>query len=538
MSGITKRGQLLTATTGAWTNNPTRFNYQWLRCAGTDCQPIPGAMLETYRVAKPDQGHGLAVLVTATNAVGSGTARSTITGAAIAGPPVNTRIPVIASSSPLIQQGVTLTMTSYAWDATDDTGYSFSWERCDGNGCVAIPGATGDKYTLLAADVGKKIVAVSTAGNVDGTVAARSAETDIVAIAGPRWKTLPLLSNSNGRVGDVLAITPGVWTGPTLTSDTVELMRCTNVCVRTGATNLSSYTVANGDLGAILRVKETAANAGGSTVVWSARYVGPIVGTQGASAVLSNREAPLRSASGETLALARLSGGASAAAAKPKSGPKVALRRPSGVKGKLTAWACPAAVEAGATPPPCSKKVKLVKKATLSLPATTTARSAWSSSAPASGRYLAPPRSPTSRPSARARPSNPRRTTLGRGGERGREVVRAGRVGDEPHVLDEDVEGALGLVEGAVDHPLAPVVEHERGGGAVADHVTDGAGVEPHGLGEGERLGGRGDVHAAQQLVDELDLLAVAGLVADDRRAAGQRVEQRAHALDRRRWRR
>ena len=202
VSGITKRGQLLTATTGTWTNNPTRFNYQWLRCAGTDCQPIPGAMLETYRVAKADQGFGLAVLVTATNAVGSGTARSTITGAAIAGPPVNTRIPVIASSSPLIQQGVTLTMTSYAWDATDDTGYSFSWERCDGNGCVAIPGATGDKYTLLAADVGKKIVAVSTAGNVDGTVAARSAETDIVAIAGPRWKTLPLLSNSNGRVGD------------------------------------------------------------------------------------------------------------------------------------------------------------------------------------------------------------------------------------------------------------------------------------------------------------------------------------------------
>jgi len=53
-------------------------------------------------------------------------------------------------------------------------------------------------------------------------LAARSVETDIVAIAGPRWKTLPLLSNSNGRVGDVLAITPGVWTGPTLTSDTVE----------------------------------------------------------------------------------------------------------------------------------------------------------------------------------------------------------------------------------------------------------------------------------------------------------------------------
>jgi hypothetical protein len=261
---------------------------------------------------------------------------------------------------------VTLTMTGYAWDATDDTGFSFTWERCDGNGCSPIPGATGDKYTLLAGDVGFEIVAVSTASNVDGTVSARSAATDIVAVAGPRWKTLPLLSNSNGRVGDVLQITPGVWTGPALTSSAVELMRCTNVCVARG-TN-SSYTIAAGDLGAILRVRETAANAGGSTVVWSARYVGPVVGAQGASAVLSSREAPLRNAKGQTLAFAKLSGRAKAAAAKP-SGPKVALRRPAKVKGKLTAWACPAAVEAGATPPPCSKKVKLGKKTTLRLPA-------------------------------------------------------------------------------------------------------------------------------------------------------------------------
>ncbi len=236
-----------------------------------------------------------------------------------------------------------------------------------------IPGATGDQYTLLAADVGKTIVAVSTAANVDGTVAARSAETDIVAIAGPRWKTLPLLSNSNGRVGDMLDRSrPACGRGPTAhqrhrRADALHQ----RVRADAAAANLSSYTVANGDLGAILRVKETAANAGGPTVVWSARYVGPdrrhpgrVGGAQpprGPAAQRERRDPGARS----------LSGVASAAAAKPKSGPKVALRRPSGVKGKLTAWACPATVEAGATPPPCSKKVKLVKQATLSLPATT-----------------------------------------------------------------------------------------------------------------------------------------------------------------------
>ena len=46
------------------------------------------------------------------------------------------------------------------------------------------------------------------------------------------------------------------------------------------------------------------------------------------------------------------------------------LRRPAKVKGKLVAWACPATVSAGATPPPCSAKVTLRKSAKLRLPAT------------------------------------------------------------------------------------------------------------------------------------------------------------------------
>ena len=53
---------------------------------------------------------------------------------------------------------------------------------------------------------------------------------------------------------------------------------------------------------------------------------------------------------------------------KPK-GAKVTLRRAGKVKGKLVAWACPATVTEGATPPPCSAKVTLRKKATLKLPA-------------------------------------------------------------------------------------------------------------------------------------------------------------------------
>ena len=41
------------------------------------------------------------------------------------------------------------------------------------------------------------------------------------------------------------------------------------------------------------------------------------------------------------------------------------------VKGKLVAWACPATIDEGATPPPCSARVSLRKRATLRLPAST-----------------------------------------------------------------------------------------------------------------------------------------------------------------------
>jgi hypothetical protein len=149
------------------------------------------------------------------------------------------------------------------------------------------------------------------------------------------------------------------------------MMRCTNVCVPRGPANATTYTIAGSDLGAILRVRETASNVGGEVTVWSARYVGPVISAMAAAGVLSSVETPLKNSDGSTLALAKLSGSTlarAAAAGKPK-GAKVALRRAGKVKGKLVAWACAATVTEGATPPPCSAKVTLRKKATLKLPA-------------------------------------------------------------------------------------------------------------------------------------------------------------------------
>ena len=146
---------------------------------------------------------------------------------------------------------------------------------------------------------------IVTATNVDGSVASASAPSDVVLPAAPRWRDLPVLSANNGYVGGVLSVTDGVFTGPAVTSDVTQIMRCTNAC--TPISSAASYTIVTADIGAILRVRETASNAGGTAVVWSAQYVGPVASSASASAVLGVGQAVLRNKDGDPLATAQLS---------------------------------------------------------------------------------------------------------------------------------------------------------------------------------------------------------------------------------------
>ena len=158
------------------------------------------------------------------------------------------------------------------------------------------------------------------------------------------------------------------------------MMRCTNVCVPRGAANdaTRSPTATWARSCACARRRPTpAARRRCGRRATSARSSPPRPPPRCSAS--ARRRCATRS--GTTLALAKLSGDARrASAAQAKRGAKVALRRPASVKGKLVAWACPATVSAGATPPPCSAKVTLRKSATLRLPATRPARCAswWS----------------------------------------------------------------------------------------------------------------------------------------------------------------
>ena len=74
VSGVAQQGQVLGATPGGWSGNPTSFAYQWRRCntAGSSCSDIVPAVGITYVVQAADVGFTLRVRVTASNGAGAG----------------------------------------------------------------------------------------------------------------------------------------------------------------------------------------------------------------------------------------------------------------------------------------------------------------------------------------------------------------------------------------------------------------------------------------------------------------------------------
>jgi thermitase len=90
ISGQAVSGQTLTAGTGSWSESPSAYSYQWLRCdsSGANCAEVLGATSASYPLGSPDVGATLRVSVTAANGVGtSQPARSQPTAVVTPAPP-------------------------------------------------------------------------------------------------------------------------------------------------------------------------------------------------------------------------------------------------------------------------------------------------------------------------------------------------------------------------------------------------------------------------------------------------------------------
>jgi Ig domain of plant-specific actin-binding protein len=279
-------------------------------------------------------------------------------------------------------QSSPLSIVDVTWNATLDTSYAIVWKRCDSAGanCTVITGATATAYAPTAADVGHTLIAAETATNPDGSATATTPASQVIVPAAPRWRDLPVITSSSTAVGGALGITAGVWTGPAVTSDVVDVMRCTSTCV--AVSSAAQYTIVTADVGAILRLRETASNAGGATVVWSAQYVGPVTSVASAAAVLSSGQAVLRNSRGQALATAEVSSSATMGAnaltrggARLTSGSRsganreVTIRRARRLHARLRAWACRVATPSAAAPPPCTRQIILGATGRLVLPA-------------------------------------------------------------------------------------------------------------------------------------------------------------------------
>jgi len=192
ISGTARVGQTLTSTNGTWTNAPTAYAYQWVRCntSGAACVPVPNAMQKSYTLVAADAGHQIRVRVTAANADGSAGAESEPTATVAASSvPRNTDRPIV-SGTPELGEEQTADVGSWAGDPTS---YAYQWQRCEADNfvsCAAILGAGSKIYTARATDIGFRLRVQVIAKNAGGAATATSAATAVIR---------PKLKIVNGR---------------------------------------------------------------------------------------------------------------------------------------------------------------------------------------------------------------------------------------------------------------------------------------------------------------------------------------------------
>jgi hypothetical protein len=272
ISGTAHDGQLLTVGGGSWRGTPPEsFAYEWQVCPRSGaCTAIPGADSASYRVATPQIGSKLRVLVTATNAAGSLSVLSRRTTKILVGAPVNTLAPSVGGS---LLEGQALTAEPGTWAGTGPISFAYQWLRCSvaGGGCAQIPGANEASYTASGLDLASNLAVVVTATNAQGAVSATSAETQPILGILPTNILLPSISGLL-QDGGLLSVAGGSWTGSEPISYAYQWQSCGalgEACKALEGATGSSLKLDPSEIGKTLDVVVTATNAAGSTSVTS-----------------------------------------------------------------------------------------------------------------------------------------------------------------------------------------------------------------------------------------------------------------------------
>ncbi len=265
ISGTPADNHTVTASPGSWSGDtPISYAYQWKRCnsSGGSCSNLSGKTGKSYEVRSADDGHTLRVLVTATNAAGSGTALSDRVTVVRLDKPRNTSIPTISGTP---ADNHTLTANRGRWSSDTSIDYDYQWERCSaaGGDCDKLSGRTKQTYEVTSSDEGHTLRVRVTATNSAGSTTAVS-NPITVQTAKPLNTSRPTISG-NLTPGQALTASPGAWTGTSGTSYSYSWVRCTaegKSCKAVGSGQ--TYRVTTADVGQRLFVKVSARNASGS----------------------------------------------------------------------------------------------------------------------------------------------------------------------------------------------------------------------------------------------------------------------------------
>ena len=206
--GPFRQGSVVIAGNGVWSNSPTSFTYQWLRCDanGAGCGNIAAATNQRYRLVQADVGRTVLVRVTARNADGARTANTKPS--PVIGDNAAPRAVVEPSISGTAAVGQQLTANPGTWTNIPDR-YTYQWQQCDAAGaaCAAIAGATGTVFGVRSADLGRTLRVEVSAINPFGRTPRTSNATGIVRATGGGGGGGTAVSITNVSLPDRLVIT-------------------------------------------------------------------------------------------------------------------------------------------------------------------------------------------------------------------------------------------------------------------------------------------------------------------------------------------
>ncbi|MCY1076970.1 hypothetical protein [Archangium lansingense] len=190
-----------------------------------------------------------------------------VLGACTPPPPPGPRLQQVSIQG-TAREGETLLATLGGWSPPAGVSIGHQWSRCNGQGqgCSAIAGATQERYVVTAEDAEATLkVSVQVTGQ-GAPYTVDSAPTSAVLMLAPVSTAAPTISG-DAEVGGELTGTPGTWRSARPASYAYQWLRCNETgaaCAPVEGATSATYTLVEADLGATLRLRVTASNAGGS----------------------------------------------------------------------------------------------------------------------------------------------------------------------------------------------------------------------------------------------------------------------------------